>query len=323
MVNTLTPGRWIGLKRTSADGDIFTILAFDQRGTYRKMLPKDTSYDTAVAVKREIVTALSPDASAVLLDADYGLASAQFMSRHSGLLLAIENSGYTGDATYRGVDFDPEWTVGKIKNMGGNAVKLLTYYHPDTGALAEEIEGVIKQVVQQCHKHDLPLFLEPLSYSLKADVAKESAAFAPTRPQAVIETARRLSKTGVDVLKMEFPYDAAFHTDQKEWRKACEAISEASSVPWVLLSAGVDFDVFATQTQIACEAGASGFLAGRAIWKEAVTMSDEERAKFLTDVAMPRMRNLSEIALKYAQPWTKYYSPLPATSGWHKNYQEL
>jgi tagatose 1,6-diphosphate aldolase len=318
MATTLTPGRWLGLKRTSVEGDIFTILAFDQRGAYRKMLPQDASYELAASIKREVVTALSPDASAVLLDPDYGLAPAQFMSRHSGLLLAAEKSGYTGDPTYRGVDFDPEWTVGKIKNMGGNAVKLLVYYHPESGALATEIEGVVTKVMQECHKYDLPLFLEPLTYSLKADEPPEE--FAVKRPQVVIETARRLSKTGVDILKMEFPYDAKYHTDEKEWRKACEAITEASTVPWVLLSAGVSFNVFAKQTQIACEAGASGFLAGRAIWQEVVTMNDEQRQQFLSDVGTSRLRQLSEIATKYAQPWTKYYTPLPATSDWHKSY---
>jgi tagatose 1,6-diphosphate aldolase len=320
MTATLTPGRWLGLKRTSIDHDIFTILAFDQRGTYRKMLPPETSYPTAVALKQEIVRTLSEDASAVLLDPEYGLSPALHMSRRSGLLLSIEKSGYTGDSTYRNIDFDSDWTVGKIKQMGGTAIKLLAYYHPESGALANEVEEVIKQIVVECHKHDLPLFLEPMSYSLKADVSKESAAFAATRPQIVRETARRLSKVGADVLKLEFPHDAAFDTDRSAWRAACEAVSEVCSVPWVLLSAGVDFNIFAEQTQIACQAGASGFLAGRAIWKEAVVMKDDERHQFMQQTATPRLKRLVEIAATHARPWTQFYEPLPATSNWYKQY---
>lgn len=320
MTNSITAGRWLGLKRTSTLDDVFTILAFDQRGTYRKMLPASTTYEEAVAIKREVVVSLSNTASAVLLDTDYGLESALHMNRRSGLLMSYEKSGYSGDSTYRRIEFDPDWTVAKIKKLGASAVKLLAYYHPDTGALANEIEQVIAKVAEDCHAHDLPLFLEPMSYSLKADIAKESEAFATTRPEVVIQTASRLSRTGADVLKLEFPYDASFNTDHQAWKTACESISKESTVPWVLLSAGVDFNTFADQTRIACEAGASGFLAGRAIWKESVTMADSARAEFLAGTAQTRLQKLSEIATKHARPWTKFYTPMPATKGWEKTY---
>jgi tagatose 1,6-diphosphate aldolase len=320
MTTQLTPGRWLGLKRTSAPNDVFTILAFDQRGTYKRMLPEGTSFDRAVQIKSEIVSALSQKASAVLLDEEYGLRPALEMSRHSGLLLSYEKSGYSGDATYRKIQFNPDWTLTKIKKMGGTAVKVLTYYNPENQTLADEIDGVITQVAADCHAQDLPLFLEPLSYSMNAAVVKESAEFAPLRPTAVVETARRLSRTGADILKMEFPLDVAYNSDRSAWRTYCEAVSEASTVPWVLLSAGVDFETFAEQTQIACEAGASGFLAGRAIWKEAVTMGDAERAAFLQQTALPRLERLSEIAVKYARPWTQWYSAPTASQGWYTSY---
>ncbi|MDX1994048.1 MAG: tagatose 1,6-diphosphate aldolase [bacterium] len=319
-VQTITPGRWQGLKRTSAEGDIFTIVAFDQRGTYRRMLPEGTSYETAVEIKSEVVGALSRGASAVLLDNEYGLLPALYMSRTSGLLLAIEKSGYSGDATYRRMEFEPEWTVEKIKRMGGTAVKLLAYYHPHTGELAEEIEDVIRQVAAECHKHDLPIFLEPLAYSLDANVSSTSAEFAVNKPQIVRETAQRLSKTGVDVLKMEFPVDVAHNSNRDEWRAACEALSEVSDIPWVLLSAGVEFETFAEQTRIACEAGASGFLAGRAIWKEAVTMTPSARENFLRETALPRLEKLNEIATQFGRSWTTFYHPPAAESGWYKSY---
>jgi len=319
-MQTLTPGKWLGLKKTSAENNIFTIVAFDQRGTYRRMLAENTSYDTAVEIKSEVVAALSRNASALLLDSEYGLTPALNMARTSGLLMAVEKSGYSGDATYRRMEFDPDWDVAKIKRMGGSAVKLLAYYHPDSGALAEEIEGFITTVVEDCRRYDLPLFLEPLAYSLDAAVSSTSAEFAVTKPAVVEETAARLSKTGVDVLKLEFPIDVAHNSDRAAWRAACEAISEVSDIPWVLLSAGVAYETFVEQVKIACQAGASGFLAGRAIWKEAVTLPPEERATFLATTATERLTQLNEVAAANARPWTDFYASIEAVTGWYKTY---
>jgi tagatose 1,6-diphosphate aldolase len=296
--------------------NIFSILAFDQRGSYRKMLPSSASYDEAVAIKREVVVSLSFHVSAVLLDNQYGLPAVLDMNGGSGVMMSLEESGYSGDATYRKLIFNDKWTVEKIKRMGASAVKLLAYYHPHSGALTEEIEGVISSVREECHRHDLPLFLEPMSYSLDANVAKESAEFAKQRPQIVKDTAERLSRLNPDVLKLEFPVDAAFDTDQDGWRSACKAVSAVSSVPWVLLSAGVDFSTFETQARIACESGASGWLAGRAIWKESVTMSPADRQIFLAGKAAERIDRLNAIASAAARPWTEFYSPIPAAPDW-------
>ena len=321
MTNTLTPGRWRGLKTTSTTDNVFTILAFDQRGSFRKMVPADTAYADAVKIKSEVVIALTQMTSAVLLDNQYGLLPALHMRGGSGLLMALEESGYSGDSTYRGVIFDDDWTVAKIKQMGASAVKLLAYYHPHAGALTEEIEGVIADVVAECHKHDLPLFVEPMSYSLDASIKKDSAAYAETRPAVIRDTARRLSALGPDVLKLEFPMDAAFNDDRDGWRAACEAISEVSTVPWVLLSAGVEYETFLAQARIACQAGASGWLAGRAIWKECAAMSQEERARFLAGAATSRTQELIAVATESARPWTDFYVPIEASADWYKTYK--
>lgn len=320
MPDMLTPGRWLGLKSTSTDDEIFTILAFDQRGSYQKMLPPDTPYEKAVYIKSEVVAALTPNTSAVLLDPEYGLDAAFHRARNSGLLMSLESSGYTGDSTYRRIEFYTEWNVAKIKQMGADAVKLLAYYHPGSGELAEEIEGVVADVIAECHRYDLPLFLEPVSYSLDKNVAKDSAAFAETRPAVVQETARRLGALKPDILKLEFPVDSLHNPDQAAWRAACEAISTVVDVPWVLLSAGVDYSVFEPQVQVACESGASGFLAGRAIWKECITMAAEEREEFLNTEAVERTWTLMDIAVAHARPWTAFYTPIPAEADWFKGY---
>jgi len=320
MTQTLTPGRWRGLRTTSSRKNIFNILAFDQRGNFRKMLPADTSYEAAAQMKRDIVMSLSYHATAVLLDNEYGLPAFVDMNGSSGVLMAYEESGYSGDSTYRRIKFDDNWTVAKIKAMGASAVKVLAYYNPNSGALATEIEGTLKQVVDECHKHDLPLFLEPLSYSLDANIAKESAEFAKIRPEIVIETAARLSSLGVDILKMESPVDPNFDTNQQHWADTFTALSKASTVPWVLLSAGVNYETFETQTRLACEAGASGWLAGRAIWKETVTMTPEQRSTFLTSKATERMQRLNAISAQYARPWSEFYTPPANSVSWFADY---
>ncbi len=196
----------------------------------------------------------------------------------------------------------------------------MVYYHPGSGALADKLEAFIGEVVRDCHAWDLPVFLEPMSYSLDPAVSKDSAAFAAERAAVVIETARRLSRTGADVLKMEFPLDIKFNQDRAAWRDACTRLSDASALPWVLLSAGVDFEQFKPQVETACLCGASGFLAGRAIWKEAAAMSPNDRAAFLENVAAPRLRQLLAIAAADARPWSDFYSPPQSSETWYEAY---
>lgn len=321
MTIEITPGRYRGLKMTSLDdSDTFGIVAFDQRGSYRRMMPDNTPYNQLVQVKVEIVGELSKYASAVLTDPIYGLSAAMQMNGKSGLLMALEKSGYSGDSTYRKVEFIDSWTPEKVRKMGASAAKILVYYNAQAEALADELDDTVRQVVSDCHAWDLPVFLEPLSYSVDENITKNSAEFATQRADIVVETARRLSQTGADVLKMEFPLDLQFNQDHAEWRKQCERISAVSSVPWVLLSAGVDFEEFEPQVVIACESGASGFLAGRAIWKEGAAMPTDERQAFLESTATDRLRKLIDITQEKGRAWTDFYTVQTSTENWYENY---
>lgn len=319
MTQEITPGRYRGLKTTSlSEANIFGIIAFDQRESYRRMLPDNTSFTEMVQIKVDIISALSKQASAILTDSTYGLLPAMEMSGKSGLIMSLEKSGYSGDSTYRKPEFLDTWTPEKIRKMGANAVKLLIYYNPQAEQLADELDETIKQVVSDSHAWGLPVFLEPMSYSIDQDIKKESATFAEMRADIVVETARRLSQTGADILKMEFPLDLKFNQDYSEWRKQCDRLSEAAAVPWVLLSAGVDFEEFEPQVHIACESGASGFLAGRAIWKEAATMTPEARKAFMESTAADRLRKLIDISLEKSRPWTDFYTLGPVTENWYE-----
>jgi tagatose 1,6-diphosphate aldolase len=317
----LTPGRWRGLKATSGgDRGTFSILAFDQRGNYRSMLPADADFGTAARIKTEVVSALANHVTAVLLDPVYGLDAALALPGNCGLLMAIEKTGYAGSSTERTIDFMPGWDVRTIKQIGASAAKLLVYYHPDAGKITDEVDATIRHIADVCHEQDLALFIEPLSYSIDDAVSTNSAEFAAERPRLVCETARRLSHLGADVLKLEFPTNIAFEPDENVWRRDCEAVSKASAVPWTLLSAGVDFPAFARQVEIACTSGASGFVGGRAIWKEAIPMTLDTRAEFLRDEGWRRLDHLGEIVERTARPWTDFYAPVAFGEDWYDAY---
>ncbi len=321
MTQLLTPGKWRGLNATSGSSASFSILAFDQRGNYRAMLPADATFEQAAHIKAEVVGALAPHVTAVLLDPVYGLEAALAMPGSCGLLMAVEKTGYAGSAQERRVDFIPGWDVALIRRMGASAVKLLVYYHPDAGAVTDDVDAVVARIAAECRTHDIPLFVEPLSYSRDEAVKADSAEFAAQRPRIVIETARRLSRLGVDVLKMEFPVNLAYEPDEAAWRSACEALSEASAVPWTLLSAGVDFPAYLRQVVVACESGASGFVGGRAIWKEAITMPPAQRAAFLAEEGARRVDQLRQVVERTGRRWTDFYAARPYGENWHEAYR--
>jgi tagatose-1,6-bisphosphate aldolase len=206
--------------------------------------------------------------------------------------------------------------VAKAKRLGASAVKLLVYYHPDAST-AGEVESLVRQTAADCAAADMAFYLEPLSYS--PDPAQKKLPPAGRR-RVVIETARRLTPLGVDVLKAEFPLDAAAQPNEGEWAKACAELSAASVAPWVLLSASVDYDTYVRQVTVACRTGATGVAVGRAVWQEAPGLVGEARLAFLRGVARERMARLTELCDALARPWTSFYSAPSAGSDWYASY---
>ena len=147
----------------------------------------------------------------------------------------------------------------------------------------------------------MPLFLEPLSYS--PDPTRHGLTPEEHR-RVVLETARRLTAIpGVGVLKAEFPLDIAAVPDEAEWLVACQELTEASCVPWVLLSAGAGFGTYLRQVAAAARAGASGVAVGRAVWQEATDRPPAERAEFLAATARRRMERAAALCRALARSW--------------------
>jgi tagatose-1,6-bisphosphate aldolase len=317
-MSTLSLGKWRGLQRCSTTRGAVAVLALDHRQNLRKANPAFEDSAELSRFKLDVTAALASEATAVLLDPEYGAAqgiASGALPGRVGLLIAVEATGYTGAPTARQSQILPGWSVAKAKRLGASAVKLLVYYHPDSPA-AGDIEAFVQHVAADCAAHDIALFLEPLSYSLDRSEKKLNP---HELRRVVVETARRLVTPGVDVLKAEFPPDIS--GDEHEWAAACRELSAASAAPWVLLSASVGYDTYLRQVRVACEAGASGVAVGRAVWKEAVGLSGEARAAFLRDVARPRLARLTALCDALARPWMELYQTPPVDAQWYASYQ--
>lgn len=320
---SLSIGKLRSLQQCSTPNGALAILALDQRNNLRQALntenPDSVTYADMVSFKRDVIRTIGTAGSAVLLDPEFGAAQciqSGAVSGGTGLVVAVEATGYTGDPTARESQVLPGWSVAKAKRMGASAVKLLVYYHPDAPS-AKGIEALVRQVADECNEYEIPLFVEPLSYS--NDPARKKLS-PEERLYVVLESARRLTPLGTDILKAEFPLDAAADMNEGYWLDACKQLTEASTVPWVLLSAGADFDVYLRQVVVACHAGASGVAAGRAVWKEATAVSGEARTHQLTHTAYRRLQRLSEVCDALARPWTETFSTPEIEENWYGAY---
>ncbi len=320
-MKSISPGKFRRLQQCATPHGGLAILALDHRHNLREILdPKDpasVSDSELIALKQDVTRWVSPAASAVLLDPEYGIGSAikhRLIPGNVGLLAALEETGYQGDATARHARFVNGWSVEKALRAGANAVKLLVYYHPRSQT-APEMEALISKTAEECRAAQVPFFIEALSYSIKAAEQKLSPG---ERLEVVIETARKLTVLGADVFKAEFPVDISHEKNEKTWSDACMELSAASQVPWILLSASVSFEIYMHQLVIACEAGASGAAVGRAVWSEAVHMQGRTRQDFLQGSARQRMQRVNAVCDALAKPWTDILATPELKPDWYQ-----
>jgi len=316
---TMTIGKWRRLQQTANPTGTFSIAAIDHRGPLRLSLAKESpqgkTNEALTALKRDIVRHLAPVTSAILLDPE--ISAAQCVADGSlpgktGLIVALD-TGSTGDPLNRSTSLVENWSVEKTARMGASAAKMLLYYHPQAPEAGER-QRLVQKVAHECVQYDIPFFLEPLSCA--SDDSNKSLP-PEQRREVVIETARRLVPLGADILKAEFPVDVSAEPDENIWREACEELTDASAAPWVLLSAGVSYDIFLKQVRVACEAGASGVMAGRAVWKEAVTLDIVARNNFLRTVGYERMRRLQSLCEALGRPFTEVYDSPELSYEWY------
>lgn len=327
-MNQLSLGRVRALQTASSERGVFTILAVDHRDAMRVMLNREQPETVPAArlteIKLSIVKLIAPFATAVLLDPLYSIGqviSQRALPPKTAFLSAIEEQGYLGDPYGRQTTMLEGWSIEKAKMLGASGVKVLLFYHPKAGEAAELQEQLVARLLAECSHFDIPMFLEPIVYSLNPSVSKDSAEFAAERRKIMVETVRRLGALKPDVLKLEFPVDCHYEKDEAAWQDACAELNEASPVPWTLLSGGDSFESFQKQLQVACQNGCSGFLVGRALWQEAVYLEGDERQEFLHNEAAHRWQTLRTIAETYAHPWYEQYEAGDVNEHWYKDYQ--
>lgn len=280
------------LGRVATATGLFTVLAIDHVGSFAQTVspehPENMTADDINAAKQPIIAALGPISRAILIDPGYLVATGAAVRGRPeglGLILGIEDGDYADVRT--APRLLPGWNAERAAEMGADAVKISVYYDPDGDMAAAE--QFVTDVVGQCRAVGLPLFCEPLAlYEDPAD-----------RRRAVLEGVRRLGPLGAEVLKLQFPVmpEAGRHAPE-EWAEACAEVDRSSPVPWVILSEGSDFGLFRDQVRVACAAGASGFLGGRAIWRELATGRRD------TQHAARRMTELRAVAEAEGTPWS-------------------
>ena len=334
----LTSGKLAGLRRVSTDRGIIAAAAMDQRGSLQKSLAKEKGSavtDPMMEEFKSLVTeVLTPHASAILLDPEWGLPASKRRAKNAGLLLAYEKTGYDKTGPGRLPDLLDHWSARRLKEAGADCVKILLYYTPfDPQDVNDRKHAWVERIGDECRANDIPFFLEFVGYEEGAD--EKGLEFAKKKPQVVIESMKEFSKDryGVDVLKVEVPVNMKFveaakaNAGQKAYTKkeAMDLFRKAADVakkPFIYLSAGVSNAEFTESLELAAEAGVkfNGVLCGRATWKDGIPVYAKQGAdafrKWLQNEGVKNINNVNE-RLKAATPWFSIYESEPAMAGAH------
>lgn len=284
----MTPNKLASLKKLSNEKGVIGALAIDQRGSLKKMLAsaanKPANEEDIVEFKKAISSELTPFATSILLDPEYGLPASKVRADGTGLLVAYEKTGYDATEPGRLPDLLEEWSVLRLKEAGADAIKFLLYYDVDEDKKINDYKHVyMERLGSECAAEDIPFFLELVSYDATNSDAK-SAEYAKVKPHKVNDMMKEFSKPQykVDVLKVEVPVNMEFVEGynssntvvytKDEAKKYFVEQSEATHLPFIFLSAGVSATMFQDTLKLAHEAGSqfNGVLCGRATWSNGI-----------------------------------------------------
>ncbi len=324
----LSDGKLKRMRALSNQAGIIAAAAMDQRGSLQKSLAvargvdtKDITPEMMSEFKVAVTKVLTPHASAILLDPEFGIEATKARSKNAGLLLAYELSGYDNTRPGRLPDLLPHVSARRIVNWGADAVKILIYYTPyDDHSINDIKHAFIERIGAECETEEIPFFLEFVGYDPKGGDEK-GFDFAKSKPDIVRKSMEEFSKPQyrVDVLKVEVPVNAeyvegsAVYKGKKAYSRdeALRHFREAAAVakkPFIYLSAGVSNAQFVESLNMAAEAGTdfSGVLCGRATWKEGIPVYARSGVKALEDwLSKEGVRNINSVnaAVKSATPW--------------------
>ena len=327
----LSSGKRKGLEAVSDSRGVIGALAIDQRDALRSLFSAELKIEKSVVPREQleefksiVVRVLSPHASAVLLEPEYGLRAARQRAPSVGLLMAYEVSGYDPKVPSRLPGLLEHWSVRRLVDAGAHCVKVLLYYALSDAAEIQERKRVwVERVGSECAGCDVAFFLEIVPYQDGLD--EKSPQFARRKPAILVSAMQEFSKPHycVDVLKVGVPATMAYvegssassgvfvHT-RAEALELFRHAAAATGKPFLFLSAGVSNRVFNEALELASEAGVHfcGVLCGRATWKDGVSVFVRGGAgalqEWLQTQGVQNMRSINE-SLKAATPWWENY----------------
>ncbi|MXN65587.1 tagatose 1,6-diphosphate aldolase [Stappia sp. GBMRC 2046] len=320
----LTPGKLWGLRRMADAGGRFKMTAVDQRPPIKNPIAKhygldEAPYGDVAGFKALLIETLQWDSSALLLDPHYAVPQAiDILSPEKGLIVTLEDSIFKETEAGRLSSEIDNWSVEKIKRMGGDAVKVLAWYRPDAGeAVNRHQQDFVKRIGEACSRYDIPFVFELLVYPLAkdADQTKDYVEMKGKKTDDVLKSVEEFAKPayGVDLFKLESPLNASDvpGVGGEGWEDAQAAFDEMGRLagrPWVMLSAGAGKGAFRNILTHAYRAGASGYLAGRAIWLDAFShFPDWERMRSeLKGEGTAYMRDLNALTDAEAAPFAAH-----------------
>ena len=334
----VTPGKIKGMSAVADKRGVIAAAAMDQRGSLKTSIAKGKGIDKSAVTpemmgefKEAVTKILTPYASAILLDPEYGLAAAKKRSKNAGLLLAYENSGYDNTQPGRLPDLLDHYSVRRLVKEGADCVKILLYYTPfDPPAINDVKHAWVERIGAECVAADVPFFLEFVGYEEGKD--EKALEFARKKPEVVKGSMAEFSKPqyAVDVLKVEVPVNMAFVQGARDCKgefaytreEAKEHFRKAAAVakkPFIYLSAGVSNETFNDTLELAAEAKVkfSGVLCGRATWKEGIPVYAEKGVKALEEwLANQGVKNIQNVnaRLAAAKPWFSFYGAKTASA---------
>jgi tagatose 1,6-diphosphate aldolase len=329
----ISPGKLKGLNAVSDERGVIRAAAMDQRGSLRKSIAKErgTKPDQVTQqhmeeFKTSVTKILTPHATAILLDPEYGVPAVKARSKNAGVLLAYESTGYDNTQPGRMPTLIPDWSVQKSIEAGADCIKILLYYSPfEKPEINAAKHDWVQRIGEECEKDDIPYFLEFVGYDPQGGDVK-GLEFAKIKPKVVADSMREFSKDQykVDVLKVEIPVNLQFTEGTQSFKNAGTAYSkkeamelyqstaEATNKPFIYLSAGVSDAQFRESLEIAIEAGVNfaGVLCGRATWKEGIPVYAKEGVQafdaWLSNRGVKNIQALNKV-LEGAHPWQAAY----------------
>jgi sulfofructosephosphate aldolase len=277
------------LKRLARPSGGLAMLAVDQREALRAMIAERTGApvpdEDVTAFKVAAARALTPHASAVLVDPQFGweaVLAADAVDPACALIAAADHFVPGETEFVRDAVIDESLDLDALARQGAVALKLLVVWRPDGDR--DRRVAMVEEFVARCRRRDLVSIIEPVSRAPLAGGDFDVDA-------GILAAARELGALGADVYKTEVPTHGK--GGDIEVREGCRRIDDVVDGAWVVLSSGVAADRFPDAVRLACEAGASGFLAGRAVWASVVGSPRLEED--LERVAVPALQRLVRV----------------------------